>query len=174
MDLGQWYYAAVVDDGETLSLYLDRNDENGYVLQGQVAVDGALFQGTEIAFDGDEDIDGNDFLSWQRGEGNNIQDFDLAVWEDNFGQPAWRQDWRHNWTVGHGQFGGSPGDFFLGMIDEVRLTNTPLDPSQFLFAESDVPSAAAGTAVGVPEPAALGLAGLAIGGALLARRRRPR
>ena len=63
---------------------------------------------------------------------------------------------------------GFPEDSFDGIIDEVRLTNTALDPSQFLFAESGP------TALGVPEPAALGLAGLALAGALLARRRRPR
>lgn len=38
---GQWYHAAVVNDGSTLSLYL--HGGGGYVLQGQVSVNGALF-----------------------------------------------------------------------------------------------------------------------------------
>jgi hypothetical protein len=94
VSIGQWYNAAVVNDGTTLSLYLDSNDSNGYVLQGQAPVDGALFQG----------LDSED------------------------------PSWDHSWTFGRGQFNGSPGDFFLGMIDEVRLTNSALSPSQFLFA----------------------------------------
>lgn len=99
LELGQWYYAAVVNDGSTLSLYLDSNDSNGYVLQGQTEVDGALFQGLDP--------------------------------ED--------PDWNYNWTVGRGQYNGGPTDFFLGIIDEVRLSNTPLSPSQFLFAAPGLP-----------------------------------
>jgi hypothetical protein len=40
---GNWYAAAVVNDGQSLSLYL--NDGSGYVLQGSTAVSGALYQG---------------------------------------------------------------------------------------------------------------------------------
>jgi hypothetical protein len=40
---GNWYAAAVVNDGQSLSLYL--NDGAGYVLQGSTAVSGALYQG---------------------------------------------------------------------------------------------------------------------------------
>jgi hypothetical protein len=43
-------------------------------------------------------------------------------------------DWGHSWTIGRGQFGGGPADWFDGIIDEVRLTNTALAPSEFLFA----------------------------------------
>ena len=42
---GNWYAAAVVNDGSTMSLYLDSNDNNGYVLQGSLPVSGALYQG---------------------------------------------------------------------------------------------------------------------------------
>jgi hypothetical protein len=42
--------------------------------------------------------------------------------------------WDNSWTVGRAQFGGGPADFFDGRIDEVRITNAALSPSQFLFA----------------------------------------
>lgn len=41
-----WYYAAVVNDGSQVSLYLDSNDGNGYLWQGSAAVEGgAIYQG---------------------------------------------------------------------------------------------------------------------------------
>ena len=43
-------------------------------------------------------------------------------------------NWDRPWTVGRGEFGGGPADWFDGIIDEVRITNAPLSPSQFLFA----------------------------------------
>lgn len=46
---GNWYAAAVVNDGSTLSLFL--NDGNGYVLQGSTAVSGALYQGANNDWD---------------------------------------------------------------------------------------------------------------------------
>jgi hypothetical protein len=93
---GNWYYAAVVNDSSTLSLYLDSVDGNGYQLIGSTPVSGgALYQGP----DGD--------------------------------------NWGKSWTIGRGQFQESPSDWFNGVIDEVRLTNAPLDPSQFLFAPPD-------------------------------------
>jgi len=40
-------------------------------------------------FDGDDDVDGFDFLTWQRGFTGIPQDItDLADWEANFGTPA--------------------------------------------------------------------------------------
>lgn len=93
LNVSQWYYAAVVDTGSTLSLYLDSNNGSGYQLQGATPVSGALYQ---------------------------------AV-------PA-NPSWDNSWTVGRGQFGGTPADWFDGIIDEVRLSNTALSPSQFLFA----------------------------------------
>ena len=105
LDLGEWYSAAVVNNGETLSLYLDSNDSNGYVLKGQTAIDGVLYQGVDYA----------------------------------------NGDWDKNWTIGRATYGGfeadgvtpfvngRPSDFFNGMIDEVRLSNSALDPTEFLF-----------------------------------------
>jgi hypothetical protein len=95
MSIGTWYYAAVVNDGSTLSLYLDSNDGNGYQLQGSVGVNGALYQGND--------------------------------------------DWDKTWSIGRGFYNTSPADWFNGVIDEVRLTNSALAPSDFLFAAASFP-----------------------------------
>lgn len=60
------------------------------------------------------------------------------------------------WAIGRGWFNG-PADSFDGQIDEVRISDVALDPSQFLFAP-------------IPEPATASL--LAAAGLLLHRRRR--
>jgi hypothetical protein len=57
--------------------------------------------------------------------------------------------------VGRGFYDNGIGDWWDGMIDEVRISDTALDPSQFLA---------------VPEPSAMGVLGLA--GLFAARRRR--
>lgn len=59
-----------------------------------------------------------------------------------------------SWTIGRGQFNGNPADRMIGFIDEVRISDTALAPSQFL---------------NVPEPSAVALLA---GGALLGLRRR--
>ena len=42
--------------------------------------------GTPGDFDGDDDVDGRDFLAWQRGESpNSLSAGDLADWQNNFG-----------------------------------------------------------------------------------------
>jgi hypothetical protein len=110
----QWYYAAAVDNGSTLSLYLDSG--SGYQLQGSVAVTGALFQGVPA-------------------------------------NPLWDA----SWTVGRGQYAGSPTDWFDGMIDEVRLTNSALIPAQFEFSP-----AGGGASTAVPEPGTATLMALAL------------
>ncbi len=99
----QWYYAAVVNDGTNLSLYLDRNDGNGYVLQG---------------------TDPNPLSG--------------ALWS---GDPA-QSSTDTSWTIGRGMYAGGAGgtDWFDGIIDEVRLSNTVLSPSEFLFAPVPEPS----------------------------------
>jgi hypothetical protein len=121
----QWYYFAAVDNGSTLSLYLNSNNGLGYQLQGSVAINGALFQGVPA-------------------------------------NPLWDA----SWTVGRGQYAGNPTDWFSGIIDEVRITNSALAPSQFLFAP-----AGAGAGTGVPEPGAVLLSLLALGGFAIPVRR---
>ena len=66
-------------------------------------------------------------------------------------------DWTAgNWSVGRGLYNGGHGDRAYGFIDEVRISDSALSPSQFLI---------------TPEPGAISIA--LIGGlALLARRRR--
>jgi hypothetical protein len=105
MNVGQWYYAAVVNDGAQLSLYLDSTDGQGYQLQGAVPVDHALYQG-----------------------------------DNGYGADP-HPDWSNSWTIGRGQFNGSPADFYQGVIDEVRLSNTALSPTNFLFAPAVDPIA---------------------------------
>ncbi len=87
----QWYHAAAVDTGSSLSLYLDSGDGSGYVLQGSTQLSVAL-----------------DRRQRQR---------------------------RTPWSIGRGMFNNTPADWINGgEVDEVRLSNTALSPSSFLFA----------------------------------------
>jgi hypothetical protein len=66
-------------------------------------------------------------------------------------------DWESGtWTVGRGMYAGGHTDRWFGYIDEVRISNSALALSEFLF---------------VPEPATIALLGL--GSLALIRRRRP-
>jgi len=85
LSAGQWYHAAAVSDGATMSLYLDRNDGLGYVLQGATPVTGALIDSAATC------------------------------------------------TVGRGFYNGGITDWTDGKIDEVRITDAAIDPTQFLF-----------------------------------------
>jgi len=60
------------------------------------------------------------------------------------------------WTVGRGQWNGGNTDWFQGYIDEVKISDVALDPTQF---------------VAVPEPATLGMLALVGGGMLWVRKR---
>lgn len=64
-------------------------------------------------------------------------------------------------TIGRGFFNGGINDTFQGNIDNVRISDTALLPTQFLGVAATV----------VPEPTSLGLIGL-VGAGLLGRRRR--
>jgi hypothetical protein len=56
-------------------------------------------------------------------------------------------DWESGtWTVGRGMYAGGHTDRWFGCIDEVRISNTALAPSEFLS---------------IPEPATIALLGLA-------------
>jgi hypothetical protein len=93
INANQWYYAAVVNNGSTMSLYLNSNDGNGYILQGSTPVSGSpLYQGTPTGY------------------------------------------WSQAWNIGRGNYGGTDTDWFNGIIDEVRISNSALAPWQFLFA----------------------------------------
>jgi len=64
-------------------------------------------------------------------------------------------DWESGtWSVGRGLYAGGHGDRWIGYIDEIRLSDTALDPSNFLQ---------------VPEPASMVILGL---GSLVALRKR--
>jgi hypothetical protein len=93
----KWYNIAAVDDGSTLSLYLDSG--SGYVLQGSVPSAGLV-------------------------------------------------NLNSTWDVGRGFYNNGVTDWFNGNIDEVRISDTALSPSQFLFY--------------TPEPASIGMIAIAL------------
>ena len=82
----QWYNAAAVTDGHSLSLYLQTTPGGAYHLENSVRFNGAVgAQGS-------------------------------------------------NWSLGRGFYGGAPTDRYNGFLDEVRISDNALAPSQFLFA----------------------------------------
>lgn len=104
--VNHWYNVAAVSDGTNLFLYKDSTDGNGYQLIGTVA-----------------EISANTALAIPTGAYATMSDG--STWA---------------WSVGRGRYGTSanPGDDhvdrFYGYIDEVRISDTALQPSQFLFA----------------------------------------
>lgn len=101
--LNTWYNVAAVSDGTTLSLYKDAGA--GYQLV--ASTDVSTSANSALAYD------------------------------TNGSTTAGDTQW--GWTVGRGRYGGSDAQFdnhvdrWLGYIDEVRISNTALTPSQFLF-----------------------------------------
>ena len=162
IDTQQWYYVAAVNDGSQLSLWLDSG--SGYELQGTAPVDGALYQGPPLLGDlnGDTVVDAADYVWWRKNDSGNSASYDQ--WRADFGK---KNDWNNNWTIGRAQFNGAPADWFDGTIDEVRITNSALSPSDFLFADQ---VAGVGAAT-VPEPASALLTVLPLFGAAMVRRR---
>jgi hypothetical protein len=58
-------------------------------------------------------------------------------------------DWQAgNWSVGRGLYNGGHGDRAFGFLDEIRISDSALDPSSFLF-EMPEPSTAAVTGLGL-------------------------
>jgi hypothetical protein len=177
LQLGEWYYAAVVNDGTTLSLYLDENDGNGYELEGSIPVNGALYQGPNY---NNADWD----KAWSIGKGvygyssqfeNGIPaDFfnglideirltneALAVEDFLFYQePAEDGDFNDDGTI--------DGADFL-MWQRGQSTNGLIGSDLQLWKDTFGSATVAGAPI--PEPATLGLACLAIVGGLMARRR---
>ena len=104
--VNHWYNVAAVSDGTNLFLYKDSTDGNGYQLIGMVA-----------------ETSTNTALAIPTGAYATMSDG--STWA---------------WSVGRGRYGTSanPGDDhadrFYGYIDEVRISDTALQPSQFLFA----------------------------------------
>ncbi len=80
----QWYAFAAVCDAQSLKLYINRFDGNGYQLEAQTEVDGGLIQSS--------------------------------------GQ----------WAVGRGMYNNEPNSWFYGSIDEIRISDTALEPSDWL------------------------------------------
>jgi hypothetical protein len=66
-------------------------DNDNVLTVDNVRFTGAFASGVVLDgdYDGDEDVDGNDYLVWQRGESpNSLDPADLATWQANFGLPA--------------------------------------------------------------------------------------
>ena len=119
---GDWYHAAGVSDGSTLSLYL-ANATQGTPYQ--------LIAQTDLTASGST----NTAMATPAGDGG---DWDAG-----------------NWTVGRGMYNGGHGDRAWGFIDEVRISDSALSTSEFLW---------------VPEPTSLVM--LATAAAAIAARRR--
>jgi hypothetical protein len=166
MNIGQWYYTAVVNDGSNLSLYLDSNDGNGYVLQGTTPVNGALFQGND---DWDK--------TWSIGRGfynNNPADwFNGIIDEVRLSNKALAP-----WEFLFSRQGEYNGDNKINAGDYVgwRKSNIFGDDGYTLWRKHFEEDAAAATGLGpaaVPEPASILIAALAmigVSGMLSARR----
>ncbi len=120
-----WQAAAAVCDGETLSLYYK-------VIEG----DGATWS-YQFVNQIDLTLSGSPNTALTPGTG------DGGDWDAG------------NFTVGRGLYAGGHGDRAYGFIDEVRISDEALSPSQFLF---------------VPEPGASVLALLSLLGCLRRRR----
>ena len=86
---GKIYHVAAVSTGDSLKMYIDSLDGNGYVLDNEVA------------------LTGNTAMVANNGL----------------------------WTIGRGQWNGWPADHFLGLMDEIRISDAALDPTDFLFYE---------------------------------------
>jgi len=81
------------DDGTTETITIPFKMElpdsfEGIVFEGQIVATRSLVEATPGDFDLDGDVDGTDFLVWQRGFGSIYDSTDLANWQTNFGVPG--------------------------------------------------------------------------------------
>lgn len=110
MTANQWYNVAAVSDGTNLFLYKASLDGNGYQLVGSTA--------------------------------ENSTNTALAVPVAPYATMSDGSTW--GWTVARGRYGtssapsGDHTDRFYGYIDEVRISDTALKPTQLLFAPTNV------------------------------------
>lgn len=146
----------VVVDG-TLTLLIDPLIPAGSFIDdpNYTASDGQTFDLITIAssalpgdFDLDGDVDGGDFLSWQR---DNLSSTDLADWQTNYGATG----------------GGGPGGTISGNFDQVTIVD-PLGKLAGFVTQVTITSSAvtltvssAAAVVAVPEPAGCVLLGIA-------------
>jgi hypothetical protein len=106
LELNHWYNVAAVSDGTNLFLYKDSTDGNSYQLVGTLPLTST-----------------NTAMAIPTGAYSTMSDG--STWA---------------WSVARGRYGTSPNpqdnhvDRFYGYIDEVRISDTALQPSQFLFA----------------------------------------
>lgn len=78
----------IVGSTETITIpysFLLGGSFEGTLLEGQIVASRSL--GAAGDFDGDGDIDGSDFLIWQRGLGTTFTASDLADWQSAYGNP---------------------------------------------------------------------------------------
>ncbi len=104
-----WYHVAATSDGENLKLYVDSLNGKGYVLW---AVTGLPATGSNALARGAYPT--SDPLASLPGAG-----------------------YPYIWSVGRGYYNGQVGNWFPGWIDEVRICDVALEPSDFLFAPKD-------------------------------------
>jgi len=92
---GRQYYDGFLDEFAVYDYRLDDPNNDGDESDSRIAAHFAeldLFAGIDGGFDSDSDVDGADFLSWQRGESSgrlvngDLNPAELADWQANFGQ----------------------------------------------------------------------------------------
>ena len=176
--VGQWVYAAVTNDGETLSLYLDRNNGQGYQLVGSEALDGALFQGMNH-----DDASWNKNWTIGRSVYGGIDDGTPADWFNGLIDEVRLTNEVLPVTdfLFYQEPAGLDGDFNAdGVVDGADFLKWQRGESPNPLSADDLTAwrtnygagpGAAAAAGAVPEPAAATLLGLALGGAAIKRRR---
>jgi hypothetical protein len=169
----QWYYAAAVNDGSNLALYLDSNDGSGYQLQGTVPVVNALYQGTN-GYGASPAPDWSNSWTFGRGQYNGSPaDFFSGVIDEVRLSNKALQPWQFLFAP-QGDYNGDKivdaGDY-----DIWRKTNIFGANGYTLWRNNfgkDYNVAGSGSlATSIPEPASLVIAAIALAGVAAVRRR---